>query len=164
MDNLSKDNIDKLCMTGIYQCKPQLKWIESWRRDDPYHCTNWTFRVKKYKDDYYMHDTYWSSGGGLSVKLTDENFDKFHLLFDKNEVEEIHDHYFEYPEDKCWIIPIDSGGINHSRCFVLKGTKKDKDKVIERLESEIRYLKSRLDSTRRQLNRVLNDEADLRYV
>ena len=46
--SLSQENIKKLCMTGVYRCDPVISWIESWRRDDPYHCINWTFRVKKY--------------------------------------------------------------------------------------------------------------------
>ena len=89
--SLSQENIDKLCITGIYHCDPVLSWIESWRRNDPYHCINWNFKVRYYeeKDLYYMIDTYWSGYEGLRIKLTDENFNKFELLFDMNEVHKV---------------------------------------------------------------------------
>ena len=62
--SLSQENIDKLCMTGVYRCDPVLSWIESWRRDTPYHCINWTFRIYNYPEynKIYMRDTYWSGG------------------------------------------------------------------------------------------------------
>ena len=77
---LSQDNIDKICMTGVYRCNPVLKWLPSYKRDNPYHCVNWIFTPDKYKDNYYMRDTYWSSDR-FSILLSDENFDMFELLF-----------------------------------------------------------------------------------
>lgn len=146
--SLSQENINKLCMTGVYRCDPVLSWIESWRRDDPYHCINWTFKVVKYDnpDKYYMRDTYWSSGSGLSVELTDENFDKFELLFDMNEVHKVNPpDFYDYNEEDRWHIALDSGGYMFSKhYYVRKGAKKNKEVLLERLNWE-------LDSLRRQV-------------
>lgn len=100
--NLSEENINKLCMTGIYRCDPVLSWIPSWRRDNPYHCINWTFKVRKHdgSNKYYMYDTYWSTGDGLIVELTDENFNKFELLFDMNDVRKVSPpDFYDYNEE-----------------------------------------------------------------
>lgn len=149
--SLSQENINKLCMTGVYRCDPVLSWIEYWRRDDPYHCINWTFRVEKYEntdgpDKYYMRDTYWSGGSGLSVELTEENFDKFELLFDMNEVHKVNPpDFYDYNEEDRWHIALDSGGYRLSNhYYVRKDAKKNKEVLLERLNRE-------LDSLRRQV-------------
>ena len=158
MSSLSQENINKLCMTGIYQCKPVLSWIESWRRDNPYHCINWTFKVRKYDDGaYYMYDTYWSGGGGLSIKLTDKNFDKFNLLFDMNDVHKVSPpDFYDYNEEDRWHIALDSGGYQYSRYyFVRKGAKKNKDIQLERLNRELESLKAQVRWKEEEIKRVL---------
>lgn len=145
---LSQANINKLCMTGIYECKPVLSWIESWRRDDPYHCINWTFKIAAYEDrnKYYMHDTYWSGGGGLSIELTDDNFDKFKLLFDMNDVRQVNPpDFYDYNEEDRWHVALDSGGYQFSRnYYVRKDAKKNKEILLERLRCELESLKDQV--------------------
>lgn len=163
---LSQDNINKLCMTGVYRCNPVLKWLPSYKRDNPYHCVNWIFTPDKYKDNYYMMDTYWLSDR-FSILLSDENFDMFELLFDKTEVEKFsgdYAHWIEYDESDRWSVAMDSGGINYPKRFIRKGTVPDKDKVVERLKNEITYLKNEIAYKQRTLDDVINDRINLRYT
>ena len=156
--SLSQENIDKLCMTGIYHCDPVLSWIESWRRDNPYHCINWTFKVHKYSDGTYaMWDTYWSGSDGLHKQLTDENFDKFELLFDLNDVRKISkEDFYDYNEEDRWHIALDSGGYQFSKYyFVRKDAKKNKDIQLERLYRELESLKRQVKLQEEEIERVI---------
>lgn len=163
---LSKENIEKLHLNGIYRCEPVLKWLPSYKQDNPYWCKNWTFKVSKYKDDYYMIDTYWSSGDEHPIKLTDENFDLFEFLFDRDEVKSInfYKNWLEYPEKDRWKCALNSGGWSDPVYLVKKTSHKDKDKVVERIRDEINLLRSQLFLKERDLQRVLEDSADLDYV
>ena len=161
---LSQSNIDKLHMDGIYRCDPVLRWLPSYKRDNPHWCKNWTFRIKKYKDTYYMHDTYWSVDEN-PVELTDENIDKFEFLFDLGDVRYVTwDIFVDYPDEDKWIVGLDSGGYSMAKYVVRRDAKKIKEKVVERLEYEINSLKSKLEWKERTLQRVLDDDVDLEYV
>jgi hypothetical protein len=162
--SLSQENIDKLCMTGIYRCDPVLSWIESWRRDSPYHCINWTFKVYMY-DEYnkiYMRDTYWSGGSGLSIKLTDENFDKFDLLFDMNDVHRVSPpDFYDYNEEDRWHIALDSGGYRFSKYyFVRNGAKKNKNIQLERLNRELESLKNEVKWKKEEIAKILAEDTE----
>ena len=86
MSSLSQENIDKLCMTGVYIANPN-DFYEGFANRDPLWCRNWTFRVRQDRNgDYCMDDTYWSSAPN-SISLMDSNVDKFTLLFDLNDFE-----------------------------------------------------------------------------
>ena len=163
---LSQENIDKLHMKGIYICEPVLEWLPFWKRDDPYHCRNWTFKVKKFGNEYYMHDTYWSTGDDNPIILTDENFDKFEYLFDYDQVKLINDYsrWLEYPEEDRWCVALDSGGNTFKRYVVRSGAKKVKERVVERLQHEINHLKSELATKELQVERLINDEISVDWV
>lgn len=160
--SLSEENINKLCMTGIYRCDPVLSWIASWRRDNPYHCINWTFKVRKHDglNKYYMYDTYWSAGDGLRVELTDKNFDKFELLFDMNDVRKVSPpDFYDYNEEDRWYVALDSGGYRYSRhYYVRKDAKKNKNIQLERLSQELEFLKNQVRWKEDEIARVLCDE------
>ena len=163
---LSQKNIDKLHMNGIYRCEPVLKWLPEYKRDRPYWCRNWTFRVSEHNDKYYMYDTYWSTGNNYPIELTDDNFDMFEYLFDLDEIQYVNEYskWLEYPEEDRWIAPLDSGGITYSKYIVRRGAKKVKERVVERLQHDINSLKSDLSYKERTLERVINDEIDLNWV
>lgn len=164
---LSQTNIDKLCMTGLYRCDPVLEWLPSYKRDNPYWCKNWTFRVRKNKDGYYMHDTYWSTGDEHPIKLTDQNFDKFELIFDFNDVELFRGGYqkwITYGYNDRFRVAVDSGGLQYAKYFIRKGAKPIKAAVIERLEQEIALLESDLKYKQNTLRQVENGEIDLMWV
>lgn len=162
--SLSQENIDKLCMTGIYRCDPVPSWIESWRRDNPYHCINWTFKIHNYPEynKIYMRDTYWSGGSGLSVELTDENFDKFELLFDINDVYKVSPpDFYDYDEEDRWHIALDSGGYQYSRYYyVRKGAKKNKEVLLERLNLELNSLKRQVEWKEEEIAKVLAEDTE----
>ena len=158
---LSQKNIEKLRMNGIYRCEPVLEWLPSYKRDTPYWCKNWTFKLRQNRDgDYYMYDTYWSTGDDYPVKLTDENFDQFKFLFNLNDIQYVNDYesWLEYPEEDRWCVALDSGGIHYSKRVVRKGAKKIKERVVERIEREIESLKHRLSNKERDLERIINGE------
>lgn len=160
---LSQENIDKLCMTGLYRTSPD---FIGFRGSDPYWCRNWTFRV--FHDDlgnYCMNDTYWSSNSN-SFSLTDENFNKFELLFDLNEVEEYKmKNILDYAEEDRWMgVPMDSGGWRFPKNFIRKGSMPVKERVVARLKDEIERVEFELKDKKRMLQRVENDEIDLKYV
>lgn len=158
---LSQKNIDKLRMNGIYRCDPVLEWLPSYKRDNPYWCKNWTFRVRQSKSGkYFMYDTYWATGDEHPVELTDENFDKFEFLFDLNDIRYVSSYsdWLEYPEEDRWCVALDSGGIHYSKRVVRKGAKKIKDRVVERIKREIESLKSELAYQEKTLQKIESAE------
>ena len=161
---LSQENLDKLHMNGIYRCDPVLSWLPSYKRDDPYWCRNWTFKVRRYKDKYYMSDTYWAMDD-YQIELTDENFDRFEYLFDIDQVRYVNDYstWLEYPEEDRWCVGLDSGGMTMKKYVVRLGAKKIKERVIERMKREINFLKSELSSKERRLEGIINGELDYNY-
>lgn len=160
---LSNEKVNKLCMTGIYRCDPILEKLPSYMRDSPYHCHNWTFRVAENDGDYYMWDTYW--GNDFHILLTDENFDKFELVFDSNDVEIYKgSHWSDYSDDDKWLIRLDSGGGTIPKMVIRKGAMPVKELVIQRLSYEITHLESQLELKRRDLSYVKENKIDLRYV
>jgi len=161
---LSQENINKLCMTGLYKANPSDFNLGSMFSKDPYWCRNWTFTVSIYLDNIVMLDTYWSSNQ-YSISLTDENFDKFRLLFDLKDVEECRYNIDDYDKNDVWKnIPIDSGGLRGSKNFIRKGAMPVKEKVIERLEKEIKDIEWQLRDKKDILLKVENDKIYLRYA
>lgn len=154
--NLSKKNIEKLCMSGIYSCMPVLSWIPSYKRDTPYHCINWTFKVMESKGKYYMNDTYWSGYDGLRVELTDDNFDNFEFLFDLNEVSKVSPpDFYDYDEADRWHVALDSGGYKYNKYYyVRKGAKKNKTILLERLNRELESLKREVEWKKEEIRKV----------
>ena len=154
--SLSKENISKLCLTGVYRCDP----IESGlggneSREYLYWACNWVFTVRKSDDDYIMVDTYWRSDSKCFV-LTDENFDKFKFLFDMNEVRKVsQDDFFDYNEDDRWFVAMDSGGWQFSKgYYVRKDAKKNKDLLLARLSGELASLKRQAEYVEREIARI----------
>ena len=95
-----------------------------------------------------MVDTYWSSGGGLSIKLTDDNFNEFEFIFDFNDVIKVDELYLnEYGVEGIdwWYVPIDSGGINNKRGYIRKGATRSIQAMIDRKYAEIEKLNRRID-------------------
>ena len=160
---LSQANIDKLHMRGIYRCDPVLSWLPLYKRDAPYWCRNWTFKVgKSNSGKYWMMDTYWSTGDEYPVELTDENFDKFEFLFDLDDIRYINSYsdWIEYPDEDRWRVAVDSGGYDHAKYIVRKEAKKIKEKVIERMQHDIDYLKHDLANKERVLDGIIDGKID----
>lgn len=164
---LSQENINKLHMGGIYRCDVTPEWLPSYKRDNPHWCRNWTFTVKTGHrisgfGNYYMRDTYWSTGDDNSIKLTDENFDKFEFLFDLDDVRKINSYgdWLEYPEQDKWAIPYGSSGMSSSTYFVRRGAMKVKDRVIERMKRDIESLKYDLENKERVLKGIMDGSVD----
>ena len=162
---LSKENVEKIVKTGLYKHEPDKKYRSSLYWDNMYHCFNWTFKVKhnENKDIWYMVDTYFND---KYIELTDENFDEFEFLFDFNEVDKHSGkNIWEYDDDDYWHVAVDSGGMYcGGKYFVKKGATKSKEKVLERIESEIRSLERQIESKKADYQRVQNDEININLV
>lgn len=155
--SLSKENISKLCLTGVYQCDPVASGLgKGESREYLYWGRNWIFRVQENSDGTYtMVDTYWSSGGNSFV-LTDENFGKFEFLFDLNDVEQVSQTaFYDYNEDDRWRVAMDSGGWQFPKgYFVKKGATKSKEKMLSRLNDELLSLRRQAEYIEREIARV----------
>ena len=162
---LSQENIDRLDFDGIYISEPILSVLPSYKRNNPYHCTNWVFRPRKYKDKYYMVDTYWSTKN-FTIELTNNNFDKFTKLFNIKEVEKIpsFDHFLYYKEEDRFKVAMDSGGWHYPKYFVKKGAMPNKEYVIEIYEDKIKQAESHLNFLLYRLKQIEDGEIDLRCV
>lgn len=162
---LSKENVEKIVKTGLYKHEPDRRYRSSLYWDNLYHCFNWTFKVKhnESKDIWYMVDTYFND---KYIELTDENFDEFEFLFDFNEVDKHSGkNIWEYDEDDYWHAAVDSGGMYcGGKYFVKKGATKSKEKVLERIEGEIRSLERQLGSKKTDYIKVQNDEVNLNWI
>jgi len=132
---LSKENADKLILTGIYSIVERPLNAKTW-------CRNWTFTVQEYNDKYFMIDTYWGSGSeSFSIELTDENFLNFKFEMDFDKVNSISkDLYYEYADDARFNLATDSGGWQYSNYYVLKDRKPSREKKKVILKDEIRSM------------------------
>lgn len=162
MGNLSQENIDKIVKTGLYEHKPDRKYREWIYYDDLFWCYNWTFTPSEYNGKWYMWDTYYKN---KSIELTDENFEEFNLVFDFNDVEKHSGRYIEeYEEDDWWRMATDSGGWSYPKYYIKKGAKKNKEKVLERIQCEINSYECDLARAKEKYDDVLNDRRCLEYV
>ena len=166
---LSKENIEKINYNGLYSHKPEVKYRGTLYSDDLYWCFNWTFKPQKinYNNEkeplFKMIDTYYGDKG---IEITDDNFNEFTLIFDFNDVEEISKQArYDYNEEDVYHVAIGSGGWRYdSKYFIKKGRSKNKDIVIERLQGEIDSLEWKLKNKKEQLDKVKNNEIDLKYI
>lgn len=162
---MSKSNVEKLVMTGLYKHEPDRRYRGALYWDNMYHCFNWTFRVRHNEEDnkWYMVDTYF---GDKYIELTDENFDEFEFLFDFEKVEKHSgENIYEYDESDWWHVAVDSGGMYcGGKYFVRKDAVKSKEKVLKRINEEIQGLKNKIDYNKELYERVLKDEVNLKYV
>lgn len=153
---LSQENIDKLCMTGIYRANPADFY------PDNTSLRNWIFRVERDGNDFLMVDTYWKSCPNTFV-LNDRNFDMFKFLFDLNEVEKYTDEYFyEYAPDDRWCAAAEPGSRSSER-YVRKGAKPVLNLVIMKLKYEIESLKVKLEEKKKLLDEIVSGGGEEAY-
>jgi len=158
--SLSKENISKLCMSGVYRCDPIESGLgKNESREYLYWACNWVFTVRKSGDEYMMVDTYYSSDSKCFI-LTDENFDKFKFLFDINEVRQVSQKdFYDYNEDDRWFVAMDSGGWQFSKgYYVRKDAMKNKEMLLSRLSEELASLKRRVEDKEREIARIVEVE------
>lgn len=91
----------------------------------------------------------------------------FELVFDFNDVEEFKGGYpkwMTYADEDRFRVAVDSGGVNYPKYFIRKNAMPQKDLVISRMQYEIADLQRELDYKKKELEDVINDKVDLRWV
>jgi len=152
---LSKENYDKLNENYLYRKEPpDRSWKTLW-------CKNWTFRIFKKDGKAFMEDTFWSNGGH-TIEVTDDNINEFEKVFDFREVEKIHcDEADDYNDEDVYKVAIGSGGWEYGvQCFIKKGAKKNRQKLIEKKKYEIEQLKKQLEWAEEELKELMKEEEE----
>ena len=144
---LSKENRDKVCMTGIYSLEPVRDWFKNKDDIDIHWCKNWTFAPYENIDgQIVMYDTYYSSEPTIAVVLDDEMFEKFKFEYDTTKVRRVNPkEFYKYDEEDRYHLPIDSGGSEFNKnYFVRKGAEpsihKRLNKICEDIDKAMRDL------------------------
>lgn len=147
---LSKENREKIIKTGLYSANPDKK-LQQWD-GDPYWCKNWTFIVEEDEDDVYMVETYYKD---TYILLTDDNFEKFSLIFDFNDV--CRENYpEEYDKKDVYYVSVDSGGMTIPKTYRKKLAKRPVERMIELTEREVKVLEDKLKFARNELEMYKN--------
>ncbi|WP_226035679.1 hypothetical protein [Aquibacillus saliphilus] len=153
---LSDYNINKLNMSGLYGCEPNKKYRGQLFYDNLNHCCNWTFQVvKNHEGNYFMRDTYWSSGDSLSIPLSDENIDEFRLIFEWVKVRKIRLEETNHYENH-YRVAVDSGGYSFPKYFVDIDRIKNKEMMVDEIDSKIKSLEWEIGSLRDRKDNLLN--------
>ena len=136
----------------IYRCEPIMDLLSGWRKENPYHCRNWTFKSYYNSDEqqWYMIDTYYSTD---FVKVTKEIEEKFTCVCKLSDYREVTPETFEYysPSDKIGPIALNSGGYYRPKYLVRKGAKPDPLALIRVKHERIEQLKLQIVSLQRDI-------------
>lgn len=147
--------------------EPNKKYRGSLFWGDMYHCCNWNFKIHRWDDGrYFMYDTYWCDDSALHIELTDENINEFEFVFDFNDVQKVSPRNIsDYEECDIFHVAIDSGGMYcGGSWFIKKNASKNRERILRRLEEEIKSKEHDLDYAKKNYEMVLNGEIDLEYV
>lgn len=160
---LSKHNIEKLIFNGLYTCKPDVKYRGKLFENNLYHCCNWTFDViQNLEGHYFMRDTYWGSGDSLHIPLTDENFDEFSVIFERDKVKSIRKEEVNHYDD-FYCVAIDSGGRSYAKYFVDINATKSQNLIIDEINDRIRSLEWELKSLKEKKTNIENGTYNLEW-
>lgn len=156
---LSEDNKSKLNSNGLYRHKPELKYRENLYSDNLYWCCNWIFKPV-FQDDgqVVMEDTYWCTGDGVTILLTDKNIKEFEFIFDKTKVRKSnYDEIEKYDEKDVYkYVATDSGGYSCGSCvWINKDAKPLIEKEIKIAEYELDSAKKSVEWRERELKKLL---------
>lgn len=154
---LSKSNFDKLDLDFLYKAIPSD--FNKGNMGDPYWCKNWTFKVEKDEKSgkAWMCDTYFRDS---FIEVTDDNIDKFEIVFDFREVKQIRDsEYDEYDEKDVYRVATNSGGYSCGGLYwINKDCKKSIDLIIEKKKYEIRSLERNLAWAKDDLEKLITEK------
>ena len=161
---LSKENIEKLVMGGLYKHEPDKKYRDSLYWDKMYYCFNWTFMVVHHEDTdkWYMVDTFFNEFDKGHIELTDENFNEFEFMFRFGDVERHSGkNITDYNESDWRHVAVDSSG---KKYFVRKGAVKEKERVLNRIQDEINELERQIKLKKKDYEAVFNDEVNPNHI
>jgi len=151
MSKLSKENYDKLDEHKLYKADP---YEFSCCPDTTNRC--WTFKVEKTEDGKaFMVDTYDFRD---KIEVTDENIDKFEVVFDFREVKEIPEWEAEEDYDDEDVYEVfyghDCDGYIDYTFWVKRTAKKSKRKAIKKIEKRLEKLRNNLESIEKEINEL----------
>lgn len=155
---LSEENKKKINPRGLYKHEVVDSWVYN---SDKYWCRNWTFIPHIYDDGrVFMRDSYYNDWESAK-EVTDENFDEWEFIFDRDKVSRIsYEASLEYDEKDLYRnIATDSGGYSCSSCiWVNKNAKKNIDKQIEQAKDKLESAKREVKWRKEYLDRLLEQK------
>jgi hypothetical protein len=148
---LSKNNAEKISLTGLYKKSPESKYRSKFHENNLYHCCNWTFTIFEENGLFFAKDTYWSSGDNLVIEIMDDNINEFQLIFELDKVKKIKKEECRV-YDKYYVVAIDSGGWNYPKYFTDKEADKSEHLILMEINEEIEETKDHLSSLIKRRN------------
>lgn len=152
----------EFCTSGIYKCKQPKKYYDHTK--DPeyrflYHCRNWTFTVHRVDEEGIIHllDTYF---GDKELEVNEEEFQKdFELEVDLKEFHKVDrsTNLTEYRRCDVRLVAYGSAGVMNPSKYIRNGAKKDIDKMIKFLDSEIKSTERQLESLKERKEQLLKE-------
>ena len=158
--------MNKVCMTGIYKCKEPKKYYDDTK--DPeyrflYHCRNWTFTVHGVDDEGIIHllDTYF---GDKELEVNEQELhEDFELVLDLKEFHKVDKsiNILEYRRNDVRQVADSSAGIMNPSKYVRNGAKKDIDRMIRFIDSEIKSTETQLESLKERRIKLMKVNSTL---
>lgn len=152
----------EVCVTGIYKCKEPKKYYDDTK--DPeyrflYHCRNWTFTTGGIDEEGIIHlfDTCF---GEKELEVNEEEFQEdFELVLDLKEFHKVdkHTNLLEYRRNDVRQVADCSAGVMNLSKYVRNGAKKDIDRMIRFIDSEIKSTERQLESLKERKDQLLKE-------
>ena len=154
----------QVCFTGIYKCRDPKKYYDD--TQDPeyrllYHCRNWTFKVGDCDEEcgnIHLIDTYF--GDKLLIITVDELEQNFELVLDLKEFHKVDKstNLLEYRRKDARQVADCSAGIMNPSKYVRNGAKKDIDRMIRFIDSEIKSTERQLESLKERKEQLMKEK------
>lgn len=152
----------EICMTSIYKCKEPKKYYDDTK--DPeyqflYHCRNWTFTIHGIDEEGIIHlfDTYF---GDKELEVNEQEFQEdFELVLDLKEFHKVdrNINILEYRRCDVRQVADCSAGVMNPSKYVRNGAKKDINRMIKFLDSEIKSTERQLESLKERRKQLLKE-------
>lgn len=152
----------EICKTGIYRCGDPRKYYSDSK--DPeyrflYHCRNWTFTVHEVDDEGIIHllDTYF---GDKELKVNKEELQRdFELAVDLKEFHKVSrsTNLLEYRLSDVRHVADCSAGVMNPSKYIRNGAKRDINRMIELIDSEMKSTERQLQSLKERKDQLLKE-------
>lgn len=153
----------EICKTGIYKCREPRKYYSN--NKDPeyqflYHCRNWTFTVHGVDNEGIIHllDTYF---GDKELEVNESELQKdFELAVDLKEFHKVNrsTNLLEYRLSDARQVADCSAGVMNPSKYIRNGAKRDINRMIELIDSEIKSTERQLESLKGRREQLVKEK------